>query len=148
MPQPVWVKGFSQTVVSRMDYQLMALTIGRIGQAGADIIDGKVVKISHDLFRRHAGSQIFQHVINSHAGAPNTGLAAPFAGFQGNDVLIVHVVSPLGEDDLHGICSVQAVKCKWPFTPPGFPCGRLKGTLPLNYVRPCADSTASCKPIA
>jgi len=66
------------------------LPISGIGKAGPNILFGEIRKLLQNFFLRHSGSHVFEDVIDSNPHAPNTGLTPPLAGFDSNNVLIIH----------------------------------------------------------
>lgn len=70
----------------------MLFPIGGISQAGANIIYSEIRKFLQDFFLRHSGGQIFEHIIYSNPHAANARLASPLTRFDGDDVLIIHVL--------------------------------------------------------
>lgn len=68
-----------------------ALAVGGEGQAGADVFHRQVGKISKNFLGRHAGGQIFQYIPNRHPQSTNTRLTPSLAGFNGNQVGVIHM---------------------------------------------------------
>ncbi len=67
-----------------------SLAIGSEGQACTNIIRLKIGKVGKDLFRRHAGGKIVQHIVNGYAQPSNARLSASLARFDRYSLCIVH----------------------------------------------------------
>jgi hypothetical protein len=83
-------RGFGRRAVSCRQRSQLAFTVGGKGQAGADIFLGEIGKFGEDLGVTHTRSQIFEDIGDGHAGAADAGFAAAFAGFKGNEVMVIH----------------------------------------------------------
>jgi hypothetical protein len=70
-------RGFGRRAVSCRQRSQLAFTVGGKGQAGADIFLGEIGKFGEDIG-------------DGHAGAADAGFAAAFAGFKGNEVMVIH----------------------------------------------------------
>jgi hypothetical protein len=60
---------------SRGRAQRAALALGRVGQAGPDVVKGELWKIGQNLFRGHAPGQVPQYIADGNTSAPYTRLA-------------------------------------------------------------------------
>jgi hypothetical protein len=70
--------------------------ISGICQASTNIFFREIWKFLENIFLRHSGSHVFEHVLYGNPHAAEARLAPPFAGFNGDAVLIVHgaIVKP------------------------------------------------------
>jgi hypothetical protein len=64
--------------------------IGGVGEAGEDVLLGEVGEVGENFGVGHAGGEIGEDVVDGDAHSSDAGFAAAFAGFEGNDVLVVH----------------------------------------------------------
>ncbi len=66
------------------------MTIGGVGKAGEDILLGQVGEVGENFGMGHARGEIGKDIVNGDAHASNAGFATALAGFEGDDVLVVH----------------------------------------------------------
>lgn len=79
-----------RTAVSCGDRQGLLFTVGGVGETGEDVFLGEVGKVSENFGVGHAGGEVEEDIVDGDAHPSNAGLAAAFAWFEGDDVLVVH----------------------------------------------------------
>lgn len=85
--------GRAAASLRRHGYQL-SLSVSGEGQAGPDVLPGKVGKVAQDLILRHAGSEVLQDVIDRDAQPADAGLATALPLLDGDSVLIPYGEKP------------------------------------------------------
>ena len=66
--------------------------VGSVGEAGEDVVLGKLGIVGHDGLMCHASGQPAQNVDHGDAHAANAGATAALARLDGDDGLIVHAL--------------------------------------------------------
>ncbi len=66
------------------------LPVGRKRKACPDIFICQIRKIAHDLFGRHPGGEIFQHIANRDPHPADARLPAPFIRLDCDEVRVIH----------------------------------------------------------
>jgi hypothetical protein len=84
------VKGCGRIAVSCGDGQGLLFTVGGVSEAGEDVLLGEVGEVGEDFGVGHAGGEVGEDVVDGDSHSSNAGFAAAFAGFEGDDVLVVH----------------------------------------------------------
>jgi hypothetical protein len=64
--------------------------VGGVGEAGEDVLLGEVGEVGEDFWLGHAGGKVGKYVLDGDSHASDAGFAAAFAGFKGDEVLIIH----------------------------------------------------------
>jgi hypothetical protein len=70
----------------------LALTIGRVAQAGSDVLASQLRKVRKDLVFAHPGREIRQDIRYRDPHAANRWLTASFSRLNGDDVLVRHAL--------------------------------------------------------
>ena len=83
-------RGFDRTAASRGQRELQAFAVGRVSEAGLDVGGGKIGEVLEDFRTRHAGCEVIKHLVHGDAQAAHSWLAAALAGFDGDDVAVIH----------------------------------------------------------
>src|SRR5215207_1198153 len=73
-----------------MGPQRPPLAVSSVGQAGQDVLLGKVREISEYLLVGHAGGQVREHVVDRDAHPPDGASAAALARLDGDDLVVVY----------------------------------------------------------
>src|SRR5699024_8305244 len=68
----------------------LALAVSRELQAGPNICAREIREIIENLVLGHAGSEVFEHIVDRDPKPSNAGLPATFSGFDGDDRLFAH----------------------------------------------------------
>ena len=68
----------------------MTFAVSRVFKAGQDVLSREVGEVLEDLFVRHAGSEVAEHVVDRDAHASDAGFSAPLARLHSDSVSISH----------------------------------------------------------
>ena len=82
-------RGFGQIRASRCASTEL-LSVGGIGQAGSDIVFGKVWEVVQNFLSSHATSKIGENIVDGNPHPANAGLAPALTGFEGYDLRVIH----------------------------------------------------------
>src|SRR5688500_4024008 len=82
--------GRTEASIRPFDDQSMTFPIRGVGEASSNIFLSQLRKIAHDFCFAHPGGQIVQDVRYRDAHPANARLAAALAGFDRDDVPIIH----------------------------------------------------------
>jgi hypothetical protein len=80
------VKGYDRTRISCGDGQGLLLAVGGVGKTGEGVLLGEVGKVREHFGVGYAGDDI----VDGDAHASDAEFTAAFAGFEDDDVLVVH----------------------------------------------------------
>ncbi len=83
-------RGFGRRGASCRQRGQLAFAVSGKGQAGANVFLGEIGKLGEEFGVAHTRSQIFQDIGDSHAGPADAGFAAALAGFNGDNLMIIH----------------------------------------------------------
>lgn len=73
----------------------MTIPVRREGKAGQDVLVGQIVEVIQNLLLCHTRREIPKDIIDSDSLAPDARLAAPFPGFNGDNLLVAHLYAAL-----------------------------------------------------
>ncbi len=90
---PAWVTSSRQTIASSADNAGMPFPVGCKRKTCQDVFMGQIVEIFQNFLLGHARRKIIQHIVNGDPHPPYARLAAPFAGFDSDNLSVawVHV---------------------------------------------------------
>lgn len=75
---------------SRGNRQQLALAISRKSETSPDIFGSEIREILENFILSHAGSQVFEDLIDRNAQTANAGFAAALTGLNGDQLCVVH----------------------------------------------------------
>src|SRR5437764_621898 len=72
----------------------LSFSIGRKTKTSINIIMCEIGKVSKDVVTRHSRGHVLEHFVNRDPQSANAWFATTLARFHGNDVAIVHELTP------------------------------------------------------
>jgi hypothetical protein len=88
--RPALAKDFGQRAASRVYGKLHPFTVSGVREAGPDVLGCQIREILQNLFLRHSGCEVVQHVIHGYPHPTNARPATAFPRLNGDNVPIIH----------------------------------------------------------